>query len=455
MNYGEVRHSEAGGGRGVFATSDLSPGCLITAEMSALSWADERSHSLSSRNPDPLLQLLEAVFASPLARRTMSQLYPKTLKEVREEEKENMRTFLLLKADRVETLLSTHRDFLSIEELIRSALVLQHNGFGTGLYGQLSLFNHSCRPNCIKFSPKNNYSPSEIWTTEIVRKDTELTISYYSIDSPLSVIREYLKENHKFSCQCIRCEQYLLPGQEEMEEELGENERRTRDIYDRCVAMERELLHQNVDSESEIARRSKRMYNEVIEMEASVEDLRVRGKLLKAGVAAALASIEAYETRGRRMKFECASAFLLCSVKLYSCEVRYLEGQDHPNLGSSLHDIVEGCKGIMTRFPEKVAIMETKLLLEDLPSILHLSLSKGGLSECASVCKNEALRLKRMYSLASNYPEALSIFGKPGEFFWGGVNKNEATADQVRVISDSTEDLFLIHKMFFALSLFI
>ena len=185
------------------------------------------------------------------------------------------------------------------------------------------------------------------------------------------------------------------------------------------------------------------MYNEVIEMEASVEDLRVRGKLLKAGVAAAMASIEAYETKGRRMKFECASAFLLCSVKLYACEVRYLGGQDHPNLGSSLHDIVEGCKGITTRFPEKVAIMETALLLEDLPSPVHLSISKGGLTEFALVCKNETLRLKKLYSLASHYPEALRIFGKPGECYWGGAGEQtNALTDQTKVSSDSSEDLF-------------
>ena len=38
-------------------------------------------------------------------------------------------------------------------ELLRLTLVLQHNGFASGLYHRLSMINHSCAPNCLKISP--------------------------------------------------------------------------------------------------------------------------------------------------------------------------------------------------------------------------------------------------------------------------------------------------------------
>lgn len=60
------------------------------------------------------------------------------------------------------------------------ALALQHNGFGSGLYLQLAMVNHTCyAPNCIKTSPTGATAwASELWTIRDVRAGEQLFISY-------------------------------------------------------------------------------------------------------------------------------------------------------------------------------------------------------------------------------------------------------------------------------------
>lgn len=93
------------------------------------------------------------------------------------------------------------------DEILRIFLVLQHNAFASGLYKYLSLFNHSCIPNCIKFSPKPaNNRASEIWTVRSVNAGEELTICYAdNPDTTIKSMQEYLKLNHRFNCICGRC----------------------------------------------------------------------------------------------------------------------------------------------------------------------------------------------------------------------------------------------------------
>jgi len=62
-------------------------------------------------------------------------------------------------------------------DILRLLLVLQCSSFHSGIYLHYSMFNHSCRPNAIKFQPED--SPiSQIRATRIIEKGEEITISY-------------------------------------------------------------------------------------------------------------------------------------------------------------------------------------------------------------------------------------------------------------------------------------
>uniref|UniRef100_A0A6B2L6Z6 SET domain-containing protein n=1 Tax=Arcella intermedia TaxID=1963864 RepID=A0A6B2L6Z6_9EUKA len=59
----------------------------------------------------------------------------------------------------------------------RLLLVLQCSCFSSGIYLNFSIFNHSCRPNAIKFQPENS-NESQVRATQLIKKGTEVTISY-------------------------------------------------------------------------------------------------------------------------------------------------------------------------------------------------------------------------------------------------------------------------------------
>jgi hypothetical protein len=64
------------------------------------------------------------------------------------------------------------------DDLLRYYFTLTCNGFDSGVYGHLSIFNHSELPNCIKFSPNDGILYSEVRTVKHVKKGDHLTISY-------------------------------------------------------------------------------------------------------------------------------------------------------------------------------------------------------------------------------------------------------------------------------------
>ena len=64
------------------------------------------------------------------------------------------------------------------DDLLRYYFTLTCNGFDSGVYGHLSIFNHSELPNCIKFSPTDGVPYSEVRTVKHVKKGDHLTISY-------------------------------------------------------------------------------------------------------------------------------------------------------------------------------------------------------------------------------------------------------------------------------------
>lgn len=66
------------------------------------------------------------------------------------------------------------------DEIVRLFFALQMSAFGTGIYLHLSLLNHNCYPNCIKFSPdpSKKMANSQIRALRPIKAGEEITISY-------------------------------------------------------------------------------------------------------------------------------------------------------------------------------------------------------------------------------------------------------------------------------------
>jgi hypothetical protein len=149
---------------------------------------------------------LKEVIKSPIATQTSRCLFPRCLAHCDTADVDNARTHLQeslsMNSDEIAAEFGTEFD-----EVVRIFLVLQHNGFESGLYRYLTVVNHSCQPNCIKYAPtSSSFGASEIWTTEPIEAGQELLICYVEPQgqSPLHV-REYLHKNHTFACNCRRC----------------------------------------------------------------------------------------------------------------------------------------------------------------------------------------------------------------------------------------------------------
>ena len=387
----EVRPCRSGGGRGVFAIEDISPGTLIIAEMPVLAWS-----RIDFSDSAEMLRLLESILVSPPSMKVCQLLHPRTIDACSSQEVIRMTEFLNPK--RIQSLANEHH--LAENDIIVLALVIQHNGFSTGLYHMLSYFNHSCAPNCVKFSPKNAYSPSEIWSTTFVPKDSELVICYCNPrETSSNAMRAYLLDNHFFDCTCSQC----LNSNQCVEDEA---------ILSLIQSMEQELLHQVVDRESEIAVQSKRMYRQVLDRGADVDNPQLRARLYKVGAQAAVSSIQAYEAKGKEVNRECAVSLVKCSVLTFICQCSYL-GRNHPDLIATLCDLIEALHGISVRFSAEVE--NIRLFLQSLEFPPEDVISTGlSWVEIQQWCKVEVARLKRLYSLGEKYPDARHIFGKLG-----------------------------------------
>ena len=140
------------------------------------------------------------VLSDEEAFRASNSLHPKELADAEEDEIESMRS---IHQARIEALLVNHIEW-NAEEVIRLLLALQHNGFASGLYTRLSIFNHSCKPNVIKFDTKTNTAgASECWTIRAVKAGEELCIHYCAPgDTTVKKTQNYLLEQHRFKCGC-------------------------------------------------------------------------------------------------------------------------------------------------------------------------------------------------------------------------------------------------------------
>ena len=144
----------------------------------------------------------EAVLTDRAACEASKTLHPTSCTEVDENEVTKVRD---VHGDRISEFVANGGDE---EEIIRILLAMQHNGFSSGLYTELAIFNHSCDPNVIKFSTESSKSgASECWTTRPVAAGEELTIHYCAPgEATRATTQAYLKAQHNFECKCTVCE---------------------------------------------------------------------------------------------------------------------------------------------------------------------------------------------------------------------------------------------------------
>jgi hypothetical protein len=203
-----------GGGRGVFASQSLPAGTLVCGEVPIVTWPQLE---IDTGSGDAVIDLTKLVLQQKKYYKATLTLHPQCLADADDEEVATARTTL---DGKVDLMVQDTKEAIDEDELVRVFLCLQHNGFESGLFNLLTMFNHSCSPNCIKFPPLHGTAGySEIWTIKNVDCGDELTISY----SPSSLItrksmQNFLESHHRFRCCCQHCEN----DGESMEREIKE-----------------------------------------------------------------------------------------------------------------------------------------------------------------------------------------------------------------------------------------
>ena len=462
--YGVVREAPVGGGRGVFARDNIASGSLIVAEIASMTFAD--SNNLD--DPAEFQRTMQQICESKLAFECCSVLHPRDLDLVDpvdvQRVKENWSSDELLN---LTSSSGTPRD-----DVLRVALALQHNGFASGLYHTLTMINHSCSPNCIKFAPKaSSRYASEIWTVRPIRMGEELTICYCEPAemTPLSM-REYLSNQHRFKCMCQLCEKLKLV---EMEENSAAVSVATDggktvtvwqeydDVHDSLASMEKELRFSEIDDAADVMRIGKRMMRlctslvgkcEGMHQAASIRDvsgdsavvtppinrelldrtqLVTRVRILKVIAQAAALSLEAFGlvTGVKRSVLRGAIiSYVGASLALLGLQERYL-GPDHCDLSTTHSDIEEGLRCALQHF-EVGASTSTATdfslqgLLKELAAAPYCvpmppTVDRAFLEELMAQSAGEAQRLKRLYNTKHRY-SGLGALAQPGDVWWGG-----------------------------------
>lgn len=189
---------------GVFSLIDIPPGVLVMAEVPSLTFSDfdfENIHIVS--------RTIIEICCDEKAHLVSKDLFPRSLaSDVSMEELERTQMYLIeITSAILDEIKSIRQDDLIDEaEMFRVFLVLQHNGFESGLYQNLTKVNHSCDPNCIKFSPSKSFAASEIWTTKFVKAGHELSICYVDpAEQTSKALQDFLHVHHRFICTCTRC----------------------------------------------------------------------------------------------------------------------------------------------------------------------------------------------------------------------------------------------------------
>eukprot|EP01029_Cantina_marsupialis_P002495 TRINITY_DN12318_c0_g1_i2.p1 TRINITY_DN12318_c0_g1~~TRINITY_DN12318_c0_g1_i2.p1 ORF type:complete len:329 (+),score=54.33 TRINITY_DN12318_c0_g1_i2:78-1064(+) len=73
---------------------------------------------------------------------------------------------------------------------------------GLGIYKNISLINHSCKPNCVLLS---NGRKQSVIAIEKIMEGEEITINYCDNSLPRLLRQKHLQEDYFFKCNCTLC----------------------------------------------------------------------------------------------------------------------------------------------------------------------------------------------------------------------------------------------------------
>jgi hypothetical protein len=457
--YTEVRAMpHVGGQRGVFATQNLKAGCLLSAEKPFTVW----NKGVDFGDLDDLTNVILQVIRNPAAAQCTKLLHPMTLDDCDPAECADIRT-MFEQYDGKDIMRLASEARTSVEEVIRIALTLQHNGFNSGLYEKQSLFNHACAPNCIKLVPPGKHSASEIWTVKEVPAGEELVICYFSPrESAAHTVREYLRVNHRFLCTCSQCQRRseVVPNAETTKSSADESATGV-DTADSEVAYEQRLIKvETALSEWKAGKQNRHtasavraIYADALSLldsaaEAHHESVPLSARACRCVVSAILSCFEASEICGEPVEEPLAVAFVRYNLLLLQYQRRYLTG-DHPDVGATMGDIAEGILSLKRSYPKAIGAHFTNadwsavLHSSEMPPTPEVGNARVGsadfnttppaalgafdaamvvsATQCVKHCQAEAKRVKSLYATALKYPAAMKLLTAPaGGHYWGG-----------------------------------
>lgn len=452
--------------KAVVASRDLSAGELIFAEIPSAIFPSPDSLI----DPSFLLASIEDIVSSPLCVSVCGRLHPRNIEDADNDERE-----ALLAKLQGDTLTAISQKYHVAEnELIRIGLVLQHNGFASGLYSELSMVNHSCDPNCIKFTPTaSSFWSSEIWTIRSVKKGEELTICYVEPfeTSPIRT-REFLQMHHRFACHCSLCKtidysnslesmievHIIEDALDSLENDIklfklsGSNRGDSSDQEETTVSAHEKLEHLTHlrDSTSHLIDKTPSLIESNTDSVMHRACLFLLSRAYKVIIQANLLSFEvniAQSASTLKLKDEGVNDnddsslpfvvdYIGYSHKLSALQLRFLSA-DHPDIGTTATDIKEGidyalqllklAKGegpdgnntihtFLTTLNSQHGItwLPSSTVLQSSPQLLQILNNKK--AEYHSTGK----RLKELYQLPRHYPKAVSVLRGPGDIFRGG-----------------------------------
>lgn len=461
-----------GGRRGLFASQNIPAGSLIVLEWPTLTW-DKSLLSLD----DGVWTIIKQILQHAPSHQLTAHLHPRRVNDVpveefRQAEEKYRELSPALKAE----LSAAERD-----EVMRLYLVLQHNGFQSGLYWHLCMINHSCSPNCIKFEPRTgSRGASEVWTTTDVAAGDELLISYVApLETSYPDAQEYLQSQHGFQCFCQRCTGSAPYFAEAASGDAAEHSDTAGDAVDATTVagvgeeMPRSVLQvvsnmeanfEGIEQMLHVATQTYRRPPDVEVIEESLETLdlisaqvaqlasptdgtmplpeqetiRLRSRTQSIQCALLSAAIELFDGQQKHVAVaqDYARKLVTTAVKLYGHQ-RQLLGDSHPNLATTLTDLSNALEFLLRLSAgDAAAAADTAQLFAEASQSLAVfpwlvlekphdqqeMLKRAGSDPAKQLLwklRRETDRVKDLYMLAKRVPSAVKVLKGPGVVFWG------------------------------------
>lgn len=222
-----VRMNHRGGGRGVICTADIAAGTMLMAELPLLfmptkAQCEEQAGLADEICVAALLDLPSDLCSDIL--KDLEVLHPQSLSEIGEERVQVLKArYKKALVKGIETRTAQELK-LTDDQILRVFCALRSNAFETGVYCVISMINHSCRPNCIKWSGGQD-GRSELQAVRDIRAGEEITISYLEPwEQSRRSRRVRIPDQFEFTCTCELCDIEAGSTFEELEKLYGSDQ---------------------------------------------------------------------------------------------------------------------------------------------------------------------------------------------------------------------------------------